>query len=152
MDKTTPLVVLKWGKQFNFSDTQWENIFVYPFQYTKHPKLQWLQFRINNYKLTTNYFLFKLGKLDNNTCGLCKGAEESIIHLLWDCPMTKALIASFKNICTTKGLNIIFEKAFIFGIFYRKERYIISLIIKSYIHRKRCLQENILVHELLIDL
>ena len=49
MDKTTPLGVLKWGKQFNFSDTQWENICVFPFQYTKHPKLQWLQFRINHY-------------------------------------------------------------------------------------------------------
>ena len=66
--------------------------------------------------------------------------------------MTQALIASFKNIGTTKGLNIIFEKAsFIFGIFHTKKMYIISLFIKSYVYRKRHLQENISVQELLID-
>ena len=65
--------------------------------------------------------------------------------------MTQALIASFKNASNTKCLNIIFEKSsFIFGIFHTKEINIISSIIRSYIYRKRCLQENITVRELLI--
>lgn len=69
-EKITPLGKVKWGKFFEILDLQWENIFTFPFLYTKDSKLQWLQFRINQYILTTNSFLFKIGKTDIKNCAL----------------------------------------------------------------------------------
>ena len=117
--------------------------------------------RINDYILTTNNVLYKIGRIDKNTCGICKSTEESIIHLLWDlwwdCPKTQALIESFWNICDKKGLSIIFEKkttSFIFWIFHTEELYIIFYLSSLICIEKRCLQYvyNISIQELLIDI
>lgn len=152
-DNVIPLGKIKWGKYFEFSDSQWENIYSYPFQCTKNSKLQWLQFRINNYILTTNSFLFKIRKVDTKLCCLCKSSEETIIHLLWDCPKVKELVTSIITLCYAKGINITLDnKSFIFGINVSKEINFILLIIKSYIYRKRCRQESLSIQELQTDL
>lgn len=115
--------------------------------------MQWLQFRINQYILTTNSFLFKIGKTDTKLCSLCQSNEETIVHLFWDCLHVQNLLSHFISICDGKGLHITLEeKSFILGTPNSIYLGIIFLIIKSYIYRKRCLQENLSIHELLIDL
>ena len=44
-------------------------------------KLQDFQFKINNKILITNYFLWKIGKINNNLCSYCKEHPEKINHL-----------------------------------------------------------------------
>lgn len=152
-ENITPLGKVKWGKFFEILDLQWENIFTFPFLYTKDSKLQWLQFRINQYILTTNSFLFKIGKTDTKLCSLCQSNEETIVHLFWDCLHVQNLLSHFISICDGKGLHITLEeKSFILGTPNSIYLGIIFLIIKSYIYRKRCLQENLSIQELLIDL
>ena len=152
-EKVIPLGKMKWGKIFEISDNQWGKIYSYPFHQTKNSKLQWLQFRINNYILTTNSFLSKIGKVDSKLCSLCKNSDETILHLLWDCPKAQDLIQSFLTLCNTKNVNItLHRKSFIFGISLSQEISIICLIIKSYIYRKRCRQQNLSIQELIIDI
>ena len=76
-------------------------------------------------KMTTNSFLFKIGKNDTNLCNLCKIEEETIYHLLWQCPIVQDLINSFFNFCNTRGIMEI------------------HVGFKSYIYRKRCLDEKV---------
>ena len=121
-EKVIPLGKMKWGKIFEISDNQWGKIYSYPFHQTKNSKLQWLQFRINNYILTTNSFLSKIGKVDSKLCSLCKNSDETILHLLWDCPKAQDLIQSFLTLCNTKNVNItLHRKSFIFGISLSQE-------------------------------
>ena len=58
------------------------------------------------HKLTTNSFLFKIGKNDINLCNLCKIEEETIYHLLWQCPIVQDLINNFFNFCNTRGITV----------------------------------------------
>ena len=91
--------------------------------------------------------------MDTKLCCLCKSSEETIIHLLWDCPKVKELVTSIITLCYAKGINITLDnKSFIFGINVSKEINFILLIIKSYIYRKRCRQESLSIQELQTDL
>lgn len=109
--------------------------------------------RINQYILTTNSFLFKTGKTDTKLCSLCQSNEETISHLFWDCLLVQNLLSRFISICDRKGLHITLEeKSFILGTPISINLGVIFLIIKSYIYRKRCLQENLSINDHLIDL
>ena len=101
----TPLGQTNWENLFNSSESQWEKTHLNPFQYTKNSKLQWLQYRITNHILTTNSFVFKIGIVDTKLCCFCKSSEETIVHLLWDCPKVQELISSFITIGNSKGIS-----------------------------------------------
>ena len=38
-----------------------------------------------------------MGIVDSKLCSFCSEAEESIIHLFWDCPITQNFISEFKT-------------------------------------------------------
>ena len=97
----------KWERHFSLSKSQWQNIYQLPFINIKSSKLQWLQYRINHHILTTNSFLFKISKNDTNLRNLCKIEEETIYHLLWQCPIVQDLIFyNFFNFCNTRGIMV----------------------------------------------
>ena len=58
----------KWDQYFSITQKQWKVIYSLPFSTTKNTKLQWFQFRVNQYILTTNSFMFKIGRLNSNMC------------------------------------------------------------------------------------
>lgn len=75
----------KWDDIFGFDNQKWRQKYIIPFISTRSTKLQWLQFRINQYILTTNSYLFKIGLVDTPYCHQCKTEIETIVHTLWDC-------------------------------------------------------------------
>ena len=155
-EKVTSFYKPKWGVYFTLSEQQWKSIFHLPFINTKSTKLQWLQFRINHHILTTNTFLFKIGLKDSKLCSFCNRHEETICHILWECPDVQDLFDIFYEYCQTNGIIIPRNPlSFIFGLdLYTKtsEIYIIFLIFKLYIYRKRCLNEKLSIHGLLADI
>ena len=56
-----------------------------PFKITKDPQLQWLQFRINNRILGTNYLRKKMKMVSSDLCTFCKTQAETIQHLFYEC-------------------------------------------------------------------
>ena len=106
----------KWSKYFMISDSQWKAIFQLPFSTTSDSKLLWFQYRINHHILTTNSYMFKIGIIDSKLCTFCESEEETIYHLLWDCPHVQQLLSEFTRYCNSKEIEIEFnDKTFIFG-------------------------------------
>lgn len=69
----------KWSKHFVITEKQWVSIVHLPFKITSDSKLQWLQYRMIHYILTTNNFMYKIGNMDTctNLCTFCEDAEET---------------------------------------------------------------------------
>ncbi|XP_065933802.1 uncharacterized protein [Magallana gigas] len=115
------------GSFLSLHDLQMETIYQLPFVNAKSTKLQWPHFRINHHILTTNKYLFKIGK------------ECRQLH-----------IQTFKTPSFSTLSTLI-----IFGLHpdpISTDIYTIFLVMKSYIYRKRCLNEALTIHELLIDI
>lgn len=85
---------------------KWISIFRLPFTITSDSKFQWLQYRINHFILTTNNFMYKIGNIDTNLCTFCENAEETIYHLLWECPKVQHLLAEYVRVCNSKGSEL----------------------------------------------
>ena len=106
--------------------------------------------RINHHILTTNSFLFKIGKNDTNLCNLCKIEEETIYHLLWQCPIVQDLINNFFNFCNTRGIMVPRDPCtFIFGVDLHpncKNLFSIFLVLKAYIYSFQGLLRDIKTH------
>ena len=93
---------------------------------------------------------------DNNLCSFCNTHEDTIHHVLWECPKVQELFNAFCYYCQTRGFIISRNSLeFIFGLnpnHTASETYYIFLICKSYIYRKHCLNENLSIQGLLIDI
>lgn len=156
MENVTSFNKSKWGLFFMLSDLQWKTIYQLPFVNIKSTKLQWLQFRINHHILTTNKYLLKIGKECSKLCNFCKQHDETIFHVLWECPNVQELFQQFFEFCQSKRITIQRDPLiFIFGLHsdpISTDIYSIFLVMKSYIYRKRCLNEALTIHELLIDI
>ena len=67
----------------------------------------WFQYRILNRILGTKSHLHKLKITDNPICGFCNDLDETIMHLMIDCPIVKSLWNNIKTIVNTKtGIQI----------------------------------------------
>lgn len=44
--------------------------------------------------------------MDTNLCTFCENAEETIYHLLWECPKVQHLLAKFVRVCKSQGTKI----------------------------------------------
>lgn len=87
-------------------------------------KLHWLQYRINHNILTTNSIMFKIGKVDSKLCNLCHSEEETICHLMWNCPTVQQLLNNFINFCQIKNIDIeLNQDTFMFGEYKTKEKW-----------------------------
>lgn len=55
--------------------------------------------------------------MDTNLCTFCEDAEETIYHLLWECPRVQHLLSKFVRVCNSKGIRIVLDnKTFVFGV------------------------------------
>ena len=112
----SPTSQAKWKELYNIEDETWEDIYSAPFNITKHTSLQWFQYRINHRLIPTRKYLFTIKKADNPFCNSCH-EEETISHMLWDCPLTKQFILQCKTVFSANNLTIPFnEELFIFNI------------------------------------
>ena len=54
---------------------------------TTHEKcLIWFQYKLLYNLLPTGRFLFQRQLVDSPVCVFCKDAEETLLHMFWDCP------------------------------------------------------------------
>ena len=68
----------------------WRSIYLLPRKCTLSVKLRNFQFKFIHRRIATNSFLFKIKVSDTDLCCFCQKAQETLIHLFWDSPVTNA--------------------------------------------------------------
>ena len=71
-------------------DLDWESIYLLPRICTLSTKLRNFQFKFLHRRIATNSFLFKIKLSESNLCCFCQTAQETLLHLFWECPITEA--------------------------------------------------------------
>ena len=64
-------------------------IYLLPRLCTLSTKIRNFQFKFLHRRITTNSFYFKIGISESALCYLCKTDKETLIHLFWECSVTK---------------------------------------------------------------
>ena len=83
----------KWVRDCELVDVEdldWESIYLLPRICTLSTKLRNFQFKFLHRRIATNSFLFKIKLLGSNLCCFCQTAQETLLHLFWECPITEA--------------------------------------------------------------
>ena len=82
-------------------DLNWTFIYSLPRICAVSTKLRSFQFKFLHRRIATNSFLFKIRISDTALCYLCKTDEETLIHLYWECSVTKSFGQSVKEFFVT---------------------------------------------------
>ena len=83
----------KWIRNCESEDVEnfdWRSIYLLPRKCTLSVKLRNFQFKFLHRRIATNSLLFKIKVSDRSSLLLPKKAQETLIHLFWDCPVTNA--------------------------------------------------------------
>ena len=81
----------KWQTKLNLhNEFKWSTVYLLPHKTTPDTHIKWFQTRILHRILATNTYLYKIGIIDHELCNFCKVQPETLEHLFWDCPMSKA--------------------------------------------------------------
>ena len=70
-------------------DLDWESIYLLPRICTLSTKLRNFQFKFLHRRIATNSFLFKIKFSESNLCCFCQSAQETLLHLFWECRITE---------------------------------------------------------------
>ena len=81
---------------FELTENDIKQIYKLPFKTMKNCKFQWLQYRTNHFRLTTNTFLYKIKIKQDPLCSFCK-KKMKMIHLLWECENVQILLEALDN-------------------------------------------------------
>ena len=124
-----PFSIIHWGRLI-YSE---KCTTIYPLLWTKISKLECLQYRINQ-QILTKKILYKIGLKVDNLYSFYNNPEETIIHIMWECPKVQELLDKFSILC--KRQNTEFPKescTFILGRLSPNSREIntLPLCIKS---------------------
>ena len=88
----------KWIRDCEPEDVEnldWRSIYLSPRKCTLSVKLRNFQFKFLHRRIATNSFLFKIKVSDTDLCCFCHKAQEMLVNLFWDCPITSAF---WKNV------------------------------------------------------
>ena len=87
-----------------------KDVYKIPWKCTSSTKLQSLQYKINHRFLATNRALFHMNIKEDDLCSFCRMSRETILHLLIECPHSKALWDAVERWLTTNiGIDITFS-------------------------------------------
>ena len=73
----------------NAETLDWESIHLLPRLCTVSPKLRNFQFKFFHRTIAANSFLYKITFSETNPCCFCQTAQETLLHLFWECPTTR---------------------------------------------------------------
>ena len=59
---------------------------------TRNTYLQTFHYRIINRIISTNTFLYRIGKAESAVCTFCNERDETLCHILWECRIVKDFI------------------------------------------------------------
>ena len=62
------------------------------------------KFKFLHRRIATNSFLFKIKFSDTDLCCFCQNAQETVIHLFWDCPVTNVFWKNIQNFLISVNL------------------------------------------------
>ena len=82
----------KWIRDCELVDAEdlaWESIYLLPRICTLSTKLRNFQFKFLHRRIATNSYLFKIKFSESNLCCFCQTAQETLLHLFWECPITE---------------------------------------------------------------
>ena len=93
------------------------------------PNLQYFQYQIINRSLMTNKKLAQFKIVESNLCSFCLDSIETIEHMLYRCPLVKALWVKIQEWCNKNNYNKIKleEKFILLGI--KNQDYLLHTII-----------------------
>jgi len=74
----------------NVENLDWESIYLLPRIRTLSTKLRNFQFKFLHRRIATNSFLLKIKFSESNLCCLRQTAQERLLHLFWESPITEA--------------------------------------------------------------
>lgn len=88
----------KWNNvlNINYTNETWQNIFYSCFHCILDNNMIWFQYKILQNILGTNNLLYKIKISDNPLCRICGLHDETILHLLVECPHSKTLWKDIK--------------------------------------------------------
>ena len=100
---------IKWSENFGIiANEHWENIFKILHFSPIGNKTKDLQYKIILRVISTNYLLYKMGKVTSPNCSFCHIALERIDHLFFECIHVKSLWASvFATVQQKFGTDLI---------------------------------------------
>jgi len=76
---------------------EWQQIYTRPMRMIQDVKTRDFQYRFLHDILVNKYWLYKWKIVDNNVCRLCKQCTEDLLHLFWDCEITKQFWKEFNE-------------------------------------------------------
>ena len=97
----------KWLRDCESEDAlnfNWRSIYLLPRKCTLSTKLRNFQFKFLHRRIATNSFLFKIKFSDTDLCCFCQNAQETLIHLFWDCPVTNVFWKNVRNFLISVNL------------------------------------------------
>ena len=74
-----------------FSDTQVPSISTEGLVLPRHARCVLSRLRCNGYSLQLSSYLFRIGRTENPSCGVCKHSSQDISHLILHYPATDSL-------------------------------------------------------------
>jgi hypothetical protein len=115
---SSPAGVAKWNSMF--ADLNWKTIFYKCHRTTVDCQLKWFQLRLLYRALPTNRYLFLRKIVDSAKCSICDQEEETINHLMWNCPYVhifwQELKTSLLQHCTHIQNFNFSEQLILFGV------------------------------------
>ena len=81
----TPKCIEKWSKVLAV-EIDIKAVFDKHFRTTREKCLIWFQYKLLYNLLPTGRYLFQRQHVDSPVCVFCKDAEETLLHMFWDCP------------------------------------------------------------------
>ena len=105
----------KWAFQFNDANIDWTTIYRIPHECTLSTKLRYFQYQFLLRYLPLNKFLFDIGIINSNLCTFCKSYPETLLHLFWECTVTRSLWLEIQSTILSDTFRIT-DKIVFFGI------------------------------------
>ena len=133
---------------FRDPDLNWKEIYLVPRKVSLDCYTRSFQYKLLNNVLYLNKKVFIFGKSSSPLCSFCKNVDETILHLFYECDITKALWKSLISFFD-KFLNLPFlspQTAFLgFTNTYYNDtllKYHILLLFKIYVYYSRKHEKN----------
>ena len=109
-------------------------------------KLRDFQYRLLLGKVYTNKVLFHWGIAPNKLCTFCKQEEETVLHLIVECPQVQQLWNCARELAEEMGVRASFGvKEIIFNTLHVQPKHLLNCIalhIKQFIYRCKCQQKK----------
>ena len=148
-----PACALYWSQNYNVSNDLLFNSLNLCKIATKEAKIMSLQFKVVHNITNCGVNLKKWGIRDSDLCLFCdENVSDTLVHALVDCKKSRELIEDVFDLLNTNYLlDNITQEEYLFGV-NDPACNLLCLTIKSYLYRKRMLNDGFSVRELLNDI